>query len=73
MVRYLKALVVALTFAAGYKAGSLMQENSCNKIISELKDKEIKRQNETTKTIIKSKKIAEDNHSLDRDQLINKL
>lgn len=70
MVRYIRALVVALTFAAGYKVGSVFKENSCNKTISELKDKEIEIQNETSKTIIRSKKIDETNRSLDRDTLI---
>ncbi|MFT6151371.1 MAG: hypothetical protein ACJAY9_000760 [Flavobacteriales bacterium] len=78
MKKYLAliALIAGLIIGAffqGKSFGKNKAENECKaKVIIQVKEV-IKIQNATEKTIIKSKKIAEDNRNLDRDELIDKL
>ena len=76
MKKYLSVLILGLiigAFILGRSTGVDKAENQCKeKVIIQVKEV-IKIQNATEKTIIKSKKIAEDNRNLDRDELINKL
>jgi len=75
----LMALIASVLFyisrveKSAFKAGENSEANKCKtETIIQVKEV-IKIQNATEKTIIKSKKIAETNRFLDRNELIDKL
>lgn len=71
MIRYIAACsivagLILIIYYKGYESGK-------KKIEQERQEQQINVQNETIKSIVKVKKIAEVNRNLDRDALIDKL
>ena len=64
-------VIFIMIYNEGKKSGINKAENQCKaEIIIQTKEV-IKVQNETQKTVIKTKKIAEVNRNIDRDKLID--
>lgn len=65
--------LMAFTFWQGFISGKDKAENQCKTQLLELADQQQQINKDNVKKILVSRKIAEVNNSLDRNQLIDKL